>query len=132
MKWPGRPVRHSAATERCTSPLPAATWYRSKPKTLKVKDVYRAGQELTSTPVIFQYKEKTMIAATTKDGRIHLLDGAAMGGAAVKSAPYSSAADFTPGALATWQDAAGTRWILAPTAGTGVARCQRSPPRTAR
>ena len=51
-----------------------------EPKTLKVKDVYRAGQELTSSPVVFQHKEKTMIAATTKDGRIHLVDSAAMGG----------------------------------------------------
>jgi outer membrane protein assembly factor BamB len=40
-----------------------------------------------------------------------------MGGAAANSAPYSTAGDFIPGALATWQDAAGTRWILAPTAG---------------
>ena len=40
-----------------------------------------------------------------------------MSGAGVKSAPYSSAKDLTPGALSTWQDAAGTRWILAPTAG---------------
>ncbi len=86
-------------------------------KTLKVKDVYRAGQGLTSTPVLFQYKDKAMIAATTKDGRIHLLDSAAMAGAGVKSAPYSTASDFMAGALATWQDAAGTRWILAPTAG---------------
>ena len=91
-----------------------------EPKTLKVKDVYRAGQELTSSPVVFQYKEKTMIAATTKDGRIHLVDAAAMGKAGVKSAPYSIAGDFIPGALSTWQDAAGTRWILAPTAGAGV------------
>ena len=86
-------------------------------KTLKVKDVYRAGQELTSTPVIFQYKEKTLLAATTKDGRIHLVDSAAMSGTSVKNAPYSTASDFIPGALATWQDAAGTRWILAPAAG---------------
>ena len=47
-----------------------------EPKTLKVKDVYRAGQELTSTPVLFQNKEKTWIAAATKDGRIHLVDAA--------------------------------------------------------
>ena len=86
-------------------------------KTLKVKDVYRAGQPLTSTPVLFQYKDKAMIAAATKDGRIHLLDSAAMAGGAVKSAPYSTAGDFAAGALTTWQDAAGTRWILAPTAG---------------
>ena len=87
------------------------------PKTLKVKDVYRAGQELTSTPVTFLHNDKTMIAATAKDGRIHLLDAAAMAGAATKSAPYSTATDFIPGALSTWQDAAGTRWIFAPTAG---------------
>jgi len=86
-------------------------------KTLKVKDVYRAGQELTSSPVIFQHQEKTLLASTTMDGRIHLVDSAAMGGTAVKTAPYSTASDFVPGALATWQDAAGTRWILAPAAG---------------
>jgi outer membrane protein assembly factor BamB len=86
-------------------------------KTLKMKDVYRAGQELTSTPVIFPHKEKTWLAATTKDGRIHLVDSAAMGATGVKSARYSTASDFMPGALATWQDAGGTRWILAPTAG---------------
>jgi outer membrane protein assembly factor BamB len=86
-------------------------------KTLKVKDVYRAGQELTSSPVIFQHKEKALLAATTKDGRIHLLDSAAMSRTAVKTAPYSTASDFIPGALATWQDPSGTRWILAPTAG---------------
>ncbi len=90
-------------------------------KTLKVKDVYRAGQELTSTPVVFQQKSKTMIAATTKDGRIHVVDSAAMSGAAVKSAPYSTASDFTPGALTTWQDSTGTRWILAPMAGAVAA-----------
>jgi outer membrane protein assembly factor BamB len=88
-----------------------------EPKTLKVKDVYRAGQELTSSPVVFQYKEKTMVAATSKDGRMHVVDTAAMSKAGVRSAPYSVASDFIPGALSTWQDAAGTRWILAPTAG---------------
>jgi len=86
-------------------------------KTLKVKDVCRAGQELTSTPVVFPYQEKTWLAVTTRDGRIHLVDSAAMGAAAAKSAPYSTASDFLPGALATWQDAGGVRWILAPTAG---------------
>jgi len=86
-------------------------------KTLQVKNVYRAGTELTSTPMLFQDKEKTWVAVTTKDGRMHLVDAAAMSGAGVKSAPYSTAADFKPGALATWQDSTGTRWILAPTAG---------------
>jgi outer membrane protein assembly factor BamB len=88
-----------------------------EPRTLKMKDVYRAGQGLTSTPVVFRYNEKTLLAATTKDGRIHLVDTAAMSGAGVRSAPYSAASDFIPGALATWQDASGTRWILAPAEG---------------
>jgi len=92
-----------------------------EPKTLKVKDAHRVGQELTSTPVVFQQKEKTMLAATTKDGRLYLLDAAAMSGPGVKSAPYATAGDFVPGALATWQDAAGTRWILVPSAGAVAA-----------
>jgi outer membrane protein assembly factor BamB len=86
-------------------------------KTLKVKDVFRAGQELTSSPVIFQYKDKPLIAITTKDGRLHLLDSEKMSAPLARTAPYSAATDFSPGALASWQDAGGTRWILAPAAG---------------
>uniref|UniRef100_Q01NQ2 Pyrrolo-quinoline quinone n=1 Tax=Solibacter usitatus (strain Ellin6076) TaxID=234267 RepID=Q01NQ2_SOLUE len=88
-----------------------------EPKTLKVKDVHSVGAELTSSPVVFQHKDKTFVSVTAKDGRLHLVDTSAMAGADVKSAPYSSVVDFTPGALATWQDAAGVRWILAPMAG---------------
>ncbi len=85
-------------------------------KTLKPKEVYKSGgQAFTSTPVLFQYKEKTLIAAATKDGKMHLLDAAALATPLV-TAPASPGADFAPGALASWQDAAGTRWILAPTA----------------
>ena len=47
-----------------------------------------------------------MIAAPTKEGRIHLVDAAALTGAGF---PGSVA-----GELASWQDAAGTRWIVAP------------------
>jgi outer membrane protein assembly factor BamB len=86
-------------------------------KTLNVKDVHRAGKEFTSSPVVFQHKEKTMIAGATKDGRLHLVDAASLSGAGVNSAPYSSADDFAAGALSTWADASGTRWILAPSAG---------------
>lgn len=86
-----------------------------EPKTLKVKEVYRAGSELTSSPVVFQFNEKTMIAVASKDGRLHLVDGASMASAVAKSAP-NAAGEFNPGALATWQDASGTRWILASTA----------------
>ncbi|HKQ74077.1 MAG TPA: hypothetical protein VJ810_10290 [Blastocatellia bacterium] len=94
------------------------------PKTLSVKGWYSAGaQEFSSSPVVFEYKGKTLIAATTKDGRAHLLDAANLGGADHQTALYktpalSKGADFAPGALASWQDSSGVRWILAPTVGS--------------
>ena len=99
------------------------------PKTLSVKSSYSAGnQEFSSSPVIFEYKGKILIAATTKDGRVHLLDSENLGGTALFSSPASSEAgkagktgDFAPGALASWQDRDGTRWILAATVGTQAA-----------
>jgi outer membrane protein assembly factor BamB len=78
-----------------------------EPKTLKVKDAYKAGG-FTATPVVFEYKEKTLIAAAGKDGYIYLLDGTTR----LYKTP-TPLADFAPGALAGWQDAGGTRWILA-------------------
>ena len=94
------------------------------PKTLTVKDWYTAGQqEFSATPVIFEYKGKALIAAPTKDGRIHLLDSAKLGGADHQTPLYTTpatvkAADFAPGALSSWQERSGTRWILAPTVDT--------------
>jgi hypothetical protein len=98
-----------------------------EPGALKVKGWYSGGnQEFSSTPVIFEYKGKTLIAAATKDGRVHLLDSANLGGADHQTALYTTAAslktaDFAPGALASWQDRGGTRWILAPTVGAQAA-----------
>ncbi|MGH9768156.1 MAG: hypothetical protein ACREAB_12030 [Blastocatellia bacterium] len=88
------------------------------PKTLTVKASYSAGaQEFSASPVIFDYKGKTLIAATTKNGSLHLFDTANLN-APLNSSPASSkTADFAPGALASWQDPGGTRWILAPTVG---------------
>src|SRR5499426_369161 len=96
------------------------------PKTLNVKGWYTAGdQEFSSSPVVFEHKGKILIAATTKDGRAHLLDSANLGGegkAALYTTPASSTAETTaPGALASWQDASGARWILAPTVGSQAA-----------
>jgi outer membrane protein assembly factor BamB len=97
------------------------------PKTLSVKSWYAAGaHEFSSSPVVFEYKGKNLIAATTKDGRVHLLDGADLGGAdhqtALYTTPASSKAGATaPGALASWQEASGARWILAPAVGSQAA-----------
>ena len=90
------------------------------PKTLSVKGWYSAGKEgFSSSPVIFDYKGKTLIAAVTRDGRLHLLDSSNLGGDDHQKALYttpasSKSADFAPGALSSWQDLNGARWILAP------------------
>lgn len=90
-------------------------------KTLAVKSSFSAGaQEFSASPVIFAHKGKTMIAATTKDGRVHLFDSTNLN-APLTSSAAMKAANFAPGALASWQDPSGTRWILAPTTGTQAA-----------
>jgi outer membrane protein assembly factor BamB len=84
-------------------------------KTLKVKGTYSAGSEFTSSPLIYESKDRVVVAATTKDGRLHLVDSTNLSGA--MATPKATAA----GALASWQDAAGTRWILASSPGSVAA-----------
>ncbi|MBI3679428.1 MAG: hypothetical protein HY235_03440 [Acidobacteria bacterium] len=89
-----------------------------EPGTLKQKASYKAGQVFTSSPVVFEFKGKDLIAAATSDGQIHLLDAATLGGETpLFKTPAYSGADFAAGALASWQDAGGTRWVLAPASG---------------
>jgi outer membrane protein assembly factor BamB len=76
-------------------------------KTLKPKATYRtSGPAFVTSPVIFEYKTKTMIAAATADQHLHVVDAASLTGTAYP-APIS-------GALASWEDADGTRWFAAP------------------
>ncbi|MBO0861849.1 MAG: PQQ-like beta-propeller repeat protein, partial [Chloracidobacterium sp.] len=94
------------------------------PKTLSVKDWYTTGEsEFSSTPLIFEHKGKTLVAAATRDGRVRLLDGAHLGGADHRTALFTTPATsnsepIEPGALSSWQDASGARWILEPVAGS--------------
>jgi hypothetical protein len=85
------------------------------PKTLAVKAAFAGSHEFSSSPVIFSYQGKTLLAASTKNGSLHLFDTANL-----KEPLFSTpagATDFAPGALASWQDASGSRWILAPALG---------------
>lgn len=83
-----------------------------EPGTLKEKAAYSAGsQTFTSTPVVFDYKGKDLIAVAASDGALHLVDAGSMNAAVAKSAP-GTAGDFA-GSLASWQDDAGKRWVLA-------------------
>jgi outer membrane protein assembly factor BamB len=85
-------------------------------KTLALKGSYSTGgQGFTSSPVVFQYKQRNLIAASVADGTIHVLDAATISTAVLKTAPHS--AGLKPGELATWQSSSGTRWLLAASPG---------------
>ncbi len=88
-------------------------------KTLAVKASFSAGQEFTTSPVVFAHKGKVMIAATTKDGRVHLFDSTNLNAPLASSEALKTTS--AAGALASWQDLSGTRWILASTNNTVVA-----------
>jgi len=76
------------------------------PKTMQPRNVYRAAhQKFTLPPVVFEYKARALVAAATQD-HLHLIDAATFSGNAYPAA--------VTGAMASWQDAAGTRWIAAP------------------
>jgi hypothetical protein len=77
------------------------------PKTMQPRNVYRAAnQKFTLPPVVFEYKSNALVAAATED-HLHLIDAATFSGIAYPSG--------VTGAMASWQEAAGTRWIVAPT-----------------
>jgi outer membrane protein assembly factor BamB len=109
-----------------------------EPGTLKVKGKYSAGSdEFTSSPVIFAYKGRVLIAAATRDGSVHLLDSSTLeDGADLKTPLYKTQAysptspkgtDVAPRALSSWQSSDGTRWLLAPIAGPVTADAGFSP-----
>ena len=91
------------------------------PKTLKVIATYNAGAPgFASSPVIFESNDKEMVAVASKDGSVHVL-AATLGTPLAKTPPVSSTGDVQAGALTSWQDGDGTRWLLAPSAGSVVA-----------
>jgi outer membrane protein assembly factor BamB len=70
------------------------------------------GLKFTSSPTVFEYKSKDMLTVATADGKVHVIDAATM--SAVASSEAALGAGYATGALASWADSAGTRWILAP------------------
>jgi outer membrane protein assembly factor BamB len=104
-----------------------------EPKTLKLKDWYtptnrewmtKRDLDLNDTPVVFPYKGRDLLAGSGKEGRLYLLDSKSLGGENHRTPLFRTQlisnedVDFagrgTWGSLATWQDANGTRWVLAP------------------
>jgi PQQ-like domain len=114
------------------------------PKTLQLKDWFaQSSTEFATGPTILRDKDKDLVAAATKDGRILLLDAASLGGSDhatplfVSKAFASPAASVSGDALAAWQQTSapaqtsgtvdgqpaqstatsGTSWILLPIRG---------------
>jgi outer membrane protein assembly factor BamB len=104
------------------------------PKDLKLKDYYtptnaewitKRDLDFNTTPAVFSYKGRELIVtATGKEGRLLLLDSKSLGGADHRTPLYRSElianydvafdAKGIWGGLATWEDATGVRWVLAP------------------
>ena len=83
------------------------------PKTLAVKDWFRQpGVEFAAPPVLFQEAGKDIVAVTTRDGRILLLDAASLGGTNHDTPLFASAsltggaATFAAQSPAMWQERA--------------------------
>jgi outer membrane protein assembly factor BamB len=84
-----------------------------EPKSLQVKGSFKTAESsFNSSPVVFRFGDRILVAAATGDGRIFLLDGSDLNGALDKTAAGSNGYGFMPGALTSWQDNAGTRWLL--------------------
>ncbi len=102
-------------------------------KDLKLKDWYAPSNaewlwkrdlDMNVTPVIFPYQGRELLVGSGKEGRLFLLDTQSLGGPDHRTPLFRSelisneAIDFagagTWGSLASWEDAQGTRWVLAP------------------
>jgi outer membrane protein assembly factor BamB len=100
---------------------------------MKLKDYYtptnwewlrKRDLDPNNTPTIFKYKGRELIAASGKECRLYLLDPESAGGENHQTPAYKTSlfcneeVDFQDmgswGALSSWEDTSGTRWVLAP------------------
>ena len=100
----GRPV---AAVERA---------HRARAEDVEAEGLGRRSpaRDFGSSPLVFQSKDKDIIAAAG-GGKLFLFDsGVRWRTVRSRPAPSYGTADFDAGALASWQDAQGVRWIAVP------------------
>lgn len=100
---------------------------------LKLKDWYipsnwswlfKKDLDMQVTPAIFKYKGRELMVTGSKECRVYLLDPRTAGGEDHQTPLYrtplicNEEVNFASagiwGSMTTWEDAAGTRWILAP------------------
>jgi hypothetical protein len=87
-------------------------------KTLQPTDWFLSPTtEFVTTPLVINYGGREIVIAATRDGRILFLDAASLGGPNHSTPLFASASlasNFAPDALATFEQPAGTRWLLVP------------------
>jgi outer membrane protein assembly factor BamB len=95
------------------SPL-SSTVVALEPKTLTLKGTVTVPRaNFAASPLVFQSSGQDILVAAG-GGKLFLFDtGSLSSGPIATSASYGPSA-FEPGALASWQDAEGVRWIAAP------------------
>ena len=69
--------------------------------------------------MVFEHAASVLIAASARDGRIHLLDSHRL--ASSKATESLNSASVAAAAVASWAAPDGTRWLLVPRAGAIVA-----------
>ena len=85
-----------------------------EPRTLKLRRAYRSGgPAFSSSSVIFDHRGRLLIAASSRDGRIRLLDSRRTAFIGTRGGSHAAAPAAV--ALASWADTNDTRWLLEPT-----------------
>ena len=80
-------------------------------RTLKPKGAYRSGgPAFISSPVIFEHQGSLLVAASSRDGRIRLLDS--RHSSFIRVPLLSHTAATAADALASWADTDDTRWLV--------------------
>jgi outer membrane protein assembly factor BamB len=98
------------------------------PQTLAVKDWFtKPGLEFAAPPVLFQEAGRDIVAVTTVDGRIVLLDAGSLGGTN-HDTPLFASASLTGGAAAFGAHAPAIWQERAPVASAAVAATAQTPP----
>jgi len=94
-----------------------------EPRTLKLRDYFSAPTaDFVTSPLVFEHRGKDLIAIASKDGRLYILNSTSVGSTdhrtPLSTTSLAAKGDEFAGALASWQDTDGTRWMLTPTSST--------------
>jgi hypothetical protein len=86
--------------------------------------MWKRDLDMQVTPAVFKYKDRELVVTSSKECRVFLLDSKSLGGQDHRTALFRTplvcneevnfAAAGVWGALASWQDSNGTRWVVVP------------------